>query len=47
VAEAFIVSTSYEHYIRALCRVIDFPFENAYCTRVEIDKYTLKRRGEE
>jgi energy-converting hydrogenase A subunit R len=42
VAEAFIVSTSYEHYVRALCRVIDFPFENAYCTRVEIDKYTLK-----
>jgi energy-converting hydrogenase A subunit R len=42
VAEAFIVSTSYQHYIRALCRAIEFPFENAYCTMVEIDKYTLK-----
>ncbi|MEM1590045.1 MAG: HAD hydrolase family protein [Candidatus Bathyarchaeia archaeon] len=40
--EAFIVSTSYEPYIRALCRVINFPFKNTYCTRVEIDKYELK-----
>jgi energy-converting hydrogenase A subunit R len=42
VAEVFIVSTSYEHYIKALCHVIDFPFENAYCTKVEIDKYKLR-----
>ena len=41
VAEAFIVSTSYEHYIRALCKAIDFPFANTYCTRLSIDKYTL------
>jgi energy-converting hydrogenase A subunit R len=41
VAEAFIVSTSYEHYIRALCKAIDFPFKNTYCTRLCIDKYTL------
>jgi len=38
---SFIVSTSYEHYIAALCDVIGFPKENAYCTRVDIDKYVL------
>ena len=41
VAYAFIVSTSYEHYIRALCRVLDFPYENTYCTRVSINKYHM------
>jgi energy-converting hydrogenase A subunit R len=40
-AEAFIVSTSYEHYIRALCKVTGFPFENTYCTRLCIDKYKM------
>lgn len=41
LTDAFIVSTSYEHYIRALCKVLAFPCENAYCTRVNIDKYDL------
>jgi len=36
---AFIVSTSYEQYMRALCHLIDFPFENVYCTRLNMDKY--------
>ncbi|MEM2466333.1 MAG: HAD hydrolase family protein [Candidatus Bathyarchaeia archaeon] len=44
VANAFIVSTSYEHYIRALCKAIDFPFKNAYCTRVKVDKYMLGQK---
>jgi energy-converting hydrogenase A subunit R len=41
IAEAFIVSTSYEHYIRALCHAIKFPFKNTHCTKVKIDKYKL------
>ncbi len=41
VAEAFIVSTSYEHYIRALCKAVEFPFENTYCTKLSLDKYAL------
>jgi energy-converting hydrogenase A subunit R len=41
LTDAFIVSTSYEHYIGALCEAICFPFENAYCTRVKIDNYSL------
>jgi len=44
IAHAFIVSTSYEHYIRALCQTIDFPYENTYCTRLSIDKYRLSER---
>jgi energy-converting hydrogenase A subunit R len=42
--DSFIVSTSYEHYIRALCKAIDFPFENTYCTRLSLDKYLLSPR---
>ena len=41
IASAFIVSTSYEHYIRALCKALDFPCENTFCTQLNIDKYPL------
>lgn len=41
VAHAFIVSTSYEHYIKALCQALNFPYENTYCTKVNIDKYHM------
>ena len=41
VMNAFIASTSYEHYIRVLCQAIDFPYENTYCTKLAIDKYSL------
>jgi energy-converting hydrogenase A subunit R len=44
IASAFIVSTSYEHYIRALCNAVAFPFENTYCTRLSIDKYQLTQQ---
>jgi energy-converting hydrogenase A subunit R len=37
----FIVSTSYEQYMRALCNTIDFPFKNVYCTRLDLDKYKI------
>lgn len=40
---SFIVSTSYEHYIRALCRALDFLYENTYCTALNIDDYYLDR----
>jgi len=38
---SFIVSTSYEHYISALCTLTGFPFENTYCTRLNMDKYKI------
>jgi energy-converting hydrogenase A subunit R len=48
LAPGFIVSASYEHYLRALCQVLEFPFENTYCTRVSLDGYWLpeEERGE-
>jgi len=38
---SFIVSTSYEHYMLVLCHVMNFPFENVCCTRLNLDKYKL------
>jgi len=40
---AFVVSTSYEQYMNALCDLIDFPFENVYCTRLDLDKYRITK----
>lgn len=47
LAPAFIVSASYEHYLRALCKVLGFPFENTYCTRVFMDKYGIREKEKE
>ena len=47
IAKAFIISTSYEHYIKALCKVLNFPFENTYCTRVTINKYRITEEERE
>ena len=38
---SFIVSTSYEQYISSLCELTGFPFENCYCTRLNLDKYDI------
>jgi len=40
----FIVSTSYEPYVRAVCEALQFPFENAYCTKISLDVYGLSER---
>lgn len=40
-APVFIISTSYESYIRALCDHLKFPFEQTYCTLLDLDKYSL------
>jgi len=44
VASAFIVSTSYEHYIKALCKALDFPYKNTYCTKLSVDKYAATEK---
>jgi len=41
---SFIVSTSYEHYIKALCEELSFPFADTYCTRLSLDRYGLSNR---
>ncbi|MEM2399734.1 MAG: hypothetical protein QXG31_03975 [Candidatus Bathyarchaeia archaeon] len=47
IMPSFIVSTSYEPYISALCEAVDFPVENVYCTKIDIDRYDLTREEAE
>jgi energy-converting hydrogenase A subunit R len=47
IADVFIVSTSYQHYIKALCKTINFPFKNTYCTKVNLDKCAITPREKE
>ena len=39
--KVFIVSTSYTPYIEALCEVINFPRENTFSTRLDLDGYSI------
>ena len=41
LTDTFIVSTSYEHYIKALCKAVGFPFNNTYCTKLRLDNYII------
>jgi energy-converting hydrogenase A subunit R len=38
---SYIVSTSYEQYMRALCNVVGFPYTNVHCTLLDLDKYEM------
>jgi energy-converting hydrogenase A subunit R len=38
---AYVVSTSYSPYIRAVCEALGFPFANTYSTEVSLDRYDL------
>jgi energy-converting hydrogenase A subunit R len=40
---SYIISTSYTPYIRALCRVVDFPFAHCRCTSLDLDAWHLTR----
>ncbi len=44
---SFIVSTSYEPYLDALCSLVGFPMDHVYCTKVNIDAYPLGKGEEE
>jgi energy-converting hydrogenase A subunit R len=39
----FIISTSYEQYLNALCDFIGFDANSVYCTRLDIDKYRIDK----
>ena len=41
IMPSFIVSTSYEPYIRALCDLTGFSFDQCYCTRLDLDRYVM------
>lgn len=38
---SFIVSTSYNHYIQALCNVTGFPINNTYSTELDLDSVEI------
>jgi len=39
----FIISTSYEPYIRALSESLSFPFDRTYCTRLQLERFPLSQ----
>jgi energy-converting hydrogenase A subunit R len=41
---SYIVSTSYEQYIEALCRVLDFRASNTFSTHLDLDKFRLDEK---
>lgn len=38
---SFLISTSYEPYILALCNYLGFPKDHAYYTKLDLDRYSL------
>jgi len=43
IMPAFIISTSYRPYINALCGMIGFPPDDAYCTELALDEYNIPK----
>lgn len=43
----FIISTSYQPYVVALCKALNFPLERAYFTSLSLDRYTLPKPEEQ
>jgi energy-converting hydrogenase A subunit R len=41
VLPAYIISTSYTPYLRALCSVLGFPLERVRCTELSLDAWTM------
>jgi len=44
IMPSFIVSTSYEQYISSLCNLVGFPYDNVYCTKLDINKYEVDEK---
>ncbi|MFH1328399.1 MAG: hypothetical protein ABIH76_06120 [Candidatus Bathyarchaeota archaeon] len=38
---SYIISTSYEQYLSSLCDQTGFPYENVYCTQLNLNQYNL------
>ncbi|AIS32151.1 energy-converting hydrogenase A subunit R EhaR [Methanobacterium formicicum] len=47
IMPTYIVSTSYEPYIRALCDLTNFSFNQCYCTRLDLDNHPLGNADQE
>jgi energy-converting hydrogenase A subunit R len=44
IMPCYIVSTSYQQYINALCNLVDFFVENTYSTKLDLDKHDFSQR---
>jgi len=44
LSEPFILSSSYEHNTRAICKETSFPLENVYCTKANLEKFELSSK---
>lgn len=44
IMPSYIVSTSYEPYIQALCDLTNFSFNQCYCTRLDLDSHPLSEQ---
>lgn len=47
IMPSFIVSTSYGQYIKALCDVTGFSFENTYFTQADLDTHVISQEEKE
>ena len=47
IMPCYIVSTSYNQYIKALCDKTGFNYENTYSTQLELDKYDLNNKEQD
>ncbi|MBU4534321.1 MAG: hypothetical protein KKF16_00500 [Euryarchaeota archaeon] len=43
---SYIVSTSYQQYIKALCQVTGFSYENTYSTTLDLEKINIQKDSE-
>ncbi len=41
ITDVYLVSTSYQHYIKALCNAVGFPYKNTYCTKLTLDNVAI------
>lgn len=41
IMPSYIISTSYRHYVEAVCDALGFPHGNAYSTQVNLDRYEM------
>lgn len=47
ISNASIMSTSYEHFMRALCKVTGFSLESIYCTRINFDLFDVNQKEQD
>ncbi|MEM3608661.1 MAG: hypothetical protein QW238_07340 [Candidatus Bathyarchaeia archaeon] len=47
IMPCYLISTSYRHYVEAVCEALGLPIGNAYSTQVSLDQYEIEGEEEE